>query len=146
VIVFSTTPSTQAGSFCLQLKCGGSEHKRAILVRLQDTGELARHAGPPQQLLLLQLLLQARYGTLICDAVLVLQDGYAPLHKAAENGHLEVVGLLLGASAALDAANNKVRPPVGHPYRDRCLQQVQSACIFNRGGGKQLGEFGRLTG
>jgi ankyrin repeat protein len=45
------------------------------------------------------------YSTLIYHSLLVLQDGYTPLHTAAENGHLEVVRQLLGAEAAVDTTN-----------------------------------------
>ena len=41
--------------------------------------------------------------------LLLLQDGYTPLHWAAEAGSAEVVELLLGAGAAVDAVT-KVRP------------------------------------
>jgi ankyrin repeat protein len=40
---------------------------------------------------------------------LSLQDGWTPLHRAAENGRKEVVRQLLGAGAAVDAAT-KVGP------------------------------------
>jgi ankyrin repeat protein len=40
---------------------------------------------------------------------LLLQEGKTPLYSAAKYGHKEVVGLLLGAGAAVDAAD-KVRP------------------------------------
>jgi ankyrin repeat protein len=45
------------------------------------------------------------------STLLLLQDGWTPLYVAAGNGHLPVVGQLLGAGAALDAAN-KVGPHV----------------------------------
>jgi ankyrin repeat protein len=40
---------------------------------------------------------------------LLLQDGKTPLHKAAEHFHNELVGVLLGVGAAVDATD-KVRP------------------------------------
>jgi hypothetical protein len=43
---------------------------------------------------------------------LLLQTGSTPLHRAALNGQVEVVRLLLAAGAAVDAAN-EVRQP--HP-------------------------------
>ncbi len=36
----------------------------------------------------------------------VLQDGWTPLFVAAQNGHLEVVRLLLDKGANMEAANN----------------------------------------
>jgi ankyrin repeat protein len=36
---------------------------------------------------------------------MLLQNGKSPLHRAAKKGHAEVVGLLLGAGAAVDAAD-----------------------------------------
>jgi ankyrin repeat protein len=59
---------------------------------------------------------------IICD---IPATGWTPLHIAAWTGRKEVVGQLLDAGAAIDAAN-KVRPPsqqcadelryVGHSY------------------------------
>jgi ankyrin repeat protein len=46
-----------------------------------------------------------------------LQEGWTPLHKAAEDGRKEVVVLLLDAGAAVDATT-KVRPPP-HTMHDR---------------------------
>jgi hypothetical protein len=42
---------------------------------------------------------------------LLLQDGKTPLHQAAYWGYVAVVGQLLGAGAAVDAADD-VRPPL----------------------------------
>jgi hypothetical protein len=70
------------------------------------------------RLLLLLLLLQPmhpshpskpRRGNLtLTPPGLLLQNARTPLHKAAGNGHTAVVGQLLGAGAAIDAAT-KVR-------------------------------------
>jgi hypothetical protein len=50
-----------------------------------------------------------QHGSVTCHTWLLLQDGWTSLHMAAQNGHLAVVEQLLGAGAAVDAAN-KVGP------------------------------------
>jgi hypothetical protein len=69
-----------------------------------------------------------QHGSLNCHTWLLLQDGWTPLHMAAQNGRLEVVGQLLGAAAAVDAAIYPVRPPVRHPYsgKNNCSRRVMA--------------------
>ena len=50
-----------------------------------------------------------------CLLLLLLQDGYTPLHGAAEGGRLEVVKALLGAGAAVDAVTAVQPPPLSSP-------------------------------
>jgi hypothetical protein len=47
--------------------------------------------------------------TSLTITTIALQDGWTPVHIAAQNGHLEIVGLLLQKGANKDAASN-----VGH--------------------------------
>jgi hypothetical protein len=62
----------------------------------------------PLQAYMLSCAAASPYHTLTpcAAACLVLQVGWTPLHCAVQGGHLEVMGLLLGAGAAVDAFGN----------------------------------------
>ena len=56
------------------------------------------------------------------------QNGWTPLHYAAESGHLGVAERLLGAGASIDA-RDKVRDPGGRGRRG-CTISARTGCVW----------------
>jgi hypothetical protein len=61
----------------------------------------------------------------------MLQDGDTPLHRAASEGFLAVVCLLLSAGADVNATDEASHPPVVTcPFHATLMQQIMSATPF----------------
>jgi ankyrin repeat protein len=84
----------------------------------------------PVMLRLLLATFPTEQGTLNSRFLPLLQNFHTPLHRAARNGHIKVVGQLLAAGATVDAISN-VSPTPGQ------TGSCHAATFVANGGSKQ---------